>query len=426
MFFSLLPHTVFQVFFSFFATFLLTAPVSAEDPATTQVGSTTAPELLVIDQKVLEFMARWNIPGATVALAKDDKLLYARGFGKADEDQLMQADHLFRIASLSKPITAMAIMKLNQDNGLDLEQKVFGPEGILNSELYADLRDPRMQEITIKHLLEHTAGWDRHISPEGDPMFNPVKIAEAMQVPAPADAVSVIRYVLQQPLDFAPGSRVAYSNIGYNILGRVIEQITELPYETYVQQAILQPLGITGMVLGRNLYENKSEREVKYFDLKARQVKTVSGENKKVPFPYGGFNLEAMDAHGGWIASAPDLIKLLMGLDPTGENALLSRETIARMTTPSNPDYGYAKGWFVNKKGNWWHSGALIGSSTLMAHLQDGMKWVLLMNARPEHPDFYKELDRLMWNATADVETWPEINLLEPAITLQEDQREHI
>ena len=105
---------------------------------------------------------------------------------------------------------------------------------------------------------------------------------------------------------------------------------------------------------------------------------------------------------------------------------MLTPETISQMTTPSNQQPGYAKGWFINQKGNWWHTGALIGSATLMAHLENGMKWVLLMNARPEHPDFYKELDRLMWNATAEVETWPENNLLEPAIALQEKQPEQI
>jgi CubicO group peptidase (beta-lactamase class C family) len=246
-------------------------------------------------------------------------------------------------------------------------------------------------------------------------MFSPVKIADAMHVPAPADAVSIIRYMLQQPLDFTPGTHFAYSNLGYNILGRIIEQVTDLPYETYVRTAILQPLGITNMFLGKNLYEEKNPLEVRYYDLYNRKVKSVSGEGKKVDFTYGGFNLEAMDAHGGWIASAPELIRLLMALDPVTKNPLLKPDLIKIMTTPEEPTNGYAKGWFVNRSGNWWHTGALVGSSSLMAHLKNGYKWVLLLNARPEDEAFYPELDRLMWKATAKVTTWPEKDLLQPA-----------
>jgi CubicO group peptidase (beta-lactamase class C family) len=282
---------------------------------------------------------------------------------------------------------------------------------VLRSDPFRGYSDKRLEEITVQHLLEHTAGWDRDTNPEGDPMFNAVKIAQAMNVPAPADALSVIQYILQKPLDFAPGTRFAYSNLGYNILGRIIEEITQTSYEAYVQSAILKPLGITTMTLGRNQYEDKNPLEVRYYDLKNRKVKPVSGESKRVPLPYGGFNLEAMDAHGGWIASAPDLIKLMASLDPNAKNALLKPETVALMTTPSHKDRGYALGWFVNPGGNWWHTGALVGSATLMAHIKDGKKWVLLLNARPEEEEFYPELDRLMWDSLSKVKSWPDLHL---------------
>lgn len=371
------------------------------------------PELSVLDDDVALFLQKWQIPGATVALAKDDQLLYARGFGLADENRVMQPDNLFRIASLSKPVTAMAIMKLIQDDIICMDDLVFGGGGVLNSSPYRTYADPRMEQITVQHLLEHTAGWDREISPEGDPMFSAVKIARAMNVPAPADAVSIISYMLQQPLDFTPGSRFAYSNLGYNILGRIIEEVTHLPYETYVQNSVLLPLGITRMALGRNAYEEKKPEEVRYFDLKERRVNPVTGDGKKVPLPYGGFNLEAMDAHGGWLASAPDLIKLLTSLDTKDETGPLNPEHIALMTTPTSNSRNYAMGWFVNQKGNKWHTGALVGSSSLMANLEDGRKWVLLLNARPEDEAFYPELDRLMWDSLSKVPNLPV--LTEPA-----------
>ena len=407
MFSKVVSTRIFLTILLVFKTFAAQNPVAATD--------FIMPDgLEVIDAEVLKFMERWQIPGATVALAKGDKLVYAKGFGYANEDQEMNPNNLFRIASLSKPLTAMAVMKLAQDSSLSLESKVFGPEGILNSALYANIQDPRIMNITVQNLLEHTAGWDREISPEGDPMFSPVKIATSMNMPAPADAVTVIRYMLQQPLDFEPGTRFAYSNLGYNILGRVIEQVTQLPYETFVRTAILQPLGITNMFLGHNLYEEKLQREVRYYDLKERRVNSVSGNGQKVDFPYGGFNLEAMDAHGGWIASAPDLIRLLLALDEKPVVTILNPDQLAVMTTPSQVALNYAKGWFVNKQGNKWHTGALYGTASLMANLNNGFKWVLLLNARPEDSRFYPELDRLMWNAVGKVETWPEKDLFKP------------
>jgi CubicO group peptidase (beta-lactamase class C family) len=365
------------------------------------------PELSPIDDDVREFLEKWQIPGATVALAQDEKLLYSRGFGQADENQTMQPDQLFRIASLSKPITAMAVMKLVQDGLLHLDDHAFGATGILNSDLYANIADPRIKEITIQHLLQHTAGWNRDTNPEGDPMFNSVNIAMAMKVAAPADPVSIIRYILAKPLDFAPGTRFSYSNLGYNILGRIIEQVSGMTYENYVKTAIFQPLGISEMALGRNLFENKKPQEVRYFNLEERKVKSVYDDGKKVSFPYGGFNLEAMDAHGGWLASAPDLIKILISLDGNDLNSPLNKEHIALMTTPSTAKNNYSLGWFVNAQGNWWHTGTLIGSATLMAHLQDGKKWVLLLNARPDKDAFYSDLDQLMWKATQKITTWP-------------------
>ena len=386
-------------------------------PAYSQTG-TAVPELTVLDDDVTIFLKKWQIPGAAVAVAQDDQLLYARGFGQADENLAMRPDHLFRIASLSKPITAMAIMKLIQDDILCIDDQVFGAGGVLSSSPFLEYADKRVEQITIQHLLEHTAGWDRDTSPEGDPMFNAVKIAEAMNVPAPADALSIIRYMLRKPLDFTPGTQFSYSNLGYNILGRIIEEVTQNTYEAYVQNAILQPLGITTMALGKNNYEDKNPLEVRYFDLNDRKVKPVTGEGKKVPLQYGGFNLEAMDAHGGWIASAPDLIKLMASLDSKDEAALLKPETVALMTTPTSDRRGYAMGWFVNPKGNWWHTGALTGSATLMAHIKDGKKWVLLLNARPEEPDFYPELDRLMWDSLSKVHTWPDKHLKDAAAPL--------
>jgi CubicO group peptidase (beta-lactamase class C family) len=375
------------------------------------------PELSVVDVEVSQFMQKWNLPGGSVAVIKDGRLIYARGFGEAEKSNPVMPDHLFRIASLSKPVTAMAVMKLVEDGLLRPDALVFGEQGILNIPEYSAIKDDRVKLITVRHLLEHTAGWNREVNPIGDPMFNSIKIAREMHVEAPANSPAIIQYMLSQPLDFEPGAQFSYSNIGYSIIGRVIERVTGLPYEDYVYQHILQPLNISDMRLGKNLYQAKHEKEVSYNDIASRGlVSSVYEGQERVPFPYGGFNIEAMDAHGGWIASATDLAKLMVAADGFSTKPdLLQASTIQMMATPSKQYSGYAMGWFVNNAGNWWHTGSLAGSSALMARLQDGYSWVVLFNGNPQTHAYFSALDQLMGSALRKVHMWPAHDLFNPS-----------
>ena len=128
-----------------------------------------------MDKIIISFLKRYKIKGASVAVTSDGRLVYAKGFGYANEEnsEKVEPGHVFRIASLSKLITAVAIMHLKEEVKLDLNSRVFGPEGILNDEKYNGYRDRRVENITIKHLLEHKAGWSRYY---GDPIFMPEKI----------------------------------------------------------------------------------------------------------------------------------------------------------------------------------------------------------------------------------------------------------
>jgi len=360
------------------------------------------------DKEVKAFMKRWQIPGGTLALVKDGQLLYTQAYGQADTGIPTQPTHLFRIASLSKPITSLAILKLKEQGKLKLTDKVFGPKGILNTPEYA-FTDPRVKKITVRHLLEHRAGWNRTTNIHGDPMFNAVYIAHIMNVPAPADAKTIIRYVLSKRLDFSPGTKFAYSNIGYAVLGRVIEQLSGLTYEQYVQENILQPIGITDMRLAHNYYNDKTPGEVKYYEEEdSEPVPDIKDEHQLVPFPYGGFNIEAMDANGGWLASAPDLAKLLVAIDGLSNKPdILSPTELAQMFKPGGHNRIYALGWMVNRYGSAWHTGSLPGSSTLMARLPDGAAWVVLFNGRHDSPIYFSDLDDLMWRALHRVRNLP-------------------
>jgi N-acyl-D-amino-acid deacylase len=145
------------------------------------------------DRIITEIMARHRIPGGAIAVAKDGRLVLARGYGWADVDNeiAVSPDALFRIASISKPITAAAIMTLVERGRLRVEDRAFDilsgldpPAGVTP--------DPRLADITIEQLLRHSGGWDRDRS--FDPMFRPILAATAVGAQAPASAETVIRY----------------------------------------------------------------------------------------------------------------------------------------------------------------------------------------------------------------------------------------
>ncbi|MEJ1938507.1 serine hydrolase domain-containing protein, partial [Nostoc sp. NIES-2111] len=109
------------------------------------------PELASLDRAISSLLAKYSIPGAAAALAKDGRLLYARGFGTADlaSQEPVQPDSLFRIASLSKPITAIAVLQLVENSKISLDTRVLPFLGRTAA------ADPRYADITVRHLLQH-------------------------------------------------------------------------------------------------------------------------------------------------------------------------------------------------------------------------------------------------------------------------------
>ncbi|UYZ61632.1 serine hydrolase domain-containing protein [Hymenobacter weizhouensis] len=389
-------------------------------PAWAQTG-VSAPELAPCDAAVQKFMKRWDIPGASVAIARHGKLVYARGFGHANlaRTEPMTPAHLLRVASVSKPVTAVAVMKLVEQGRLDLRHTVFGPGGYLNQPYYSDvITDRRIYAITVQQLLEHSAGWNRNAGVDGfsssDPIDFPLHVAQAMHVPNPVGDSTLVRYLLSKGLNFTPGTRFAYSNIGYLVLGKIIEQVTGQRYETWVRRHVLEPSGVLEAHLGRNLRADKVEREAEYFCDATN--KSCYGTGKRVPFAYGGANLEAMNAHGGWLFTARDLVRLLLAVDglPTRPD-ILQPATLDTMTTPSEASRRYAKGWMVNRRGMWWHTGCLNGSASCVVRTADGYTWAILLNSFPMNANrFWDDLEDLGWACVGGVDAWPTHDLFAP------------
>lgn len=374
-----------------------------------------------VDNQINNFLDTWDLNGAGVAITKDGKLIYNKGFGYSDlkRTKAVLPDDLFRIASVSKPITSIAIMKLFQEGKLSISDTVFGENRILDQNYYTGvITDKRIYSITIQNLLEHTSGWDRYAPCDGyshsDSPFFPLHVTSVLGETNPVGDSSLIKFSLLKGLVHDPGTTYVYSNVGYLVLGKIIEKITGMKYEEYVENNIFQPLGINDIHLGKNLLTNAQEREVEYFNTSS--VRSCYGDGKKVPSQYGGFSIEAMNAHGGWIASAADLTKLILAVDGFSTVPdILSPEAIKVMSSGGSENQHYAKGWYVNS-GNWFHTGSLDGSSSYICRTADGYTWAFLFNSRSDNSNaFWNALDKLPWNCLQAIEEVPDTDLFEPA-----------
>lgn len=309
-----------------------------------------------IDNAVQSFMREYDVTGASVAFTKNGKLVYAKGYGFADETtgEKVTTSSLFRISSISKSITSIAIMTLMEHGKLSLNDKVFGPDGILGTIYGTEPYGDYITDITIDHLLHHTGGgWGNQ---SDDPTMHDQSLTKEQ----------LLTWILDnRPLDFAPGTRYSYSNVGYMILGMVIEELTNVSYAEYVKAEILEPIGVD-MYIGGNTYEDRRPNEVRY--------------HSSIAYNY---NFERRDANGGWIATASNLLRLYVhvdGFDTVPD--ILTSKTIKIMTAPSYANENYACGFKVNSFNTWSHGGSFYGSrSFVVMRTQSGYSGVIFVNS---------------------------------------------
>jgi N-acyl-D-amino-acid deacylase len=397
------------------------APAQSEKAA--PITGSANPDLEPFDQLMTSFIEENKVPGAALAVTRRGRLVYARGFGFADVEkkEAVQPDALFRIASVSKPITAVAVMQLVEKRQVQLDDKVLDHIKLTPYVDSKGKRDDRWNSITIRQCLQHTGGWDRDKS--YDPIGRPKVIAKAFGVETPVAPDLIVRYMMGQPLDFDPGSRYAYSNLGYLVLGRIIEAAAGEKYEAYVKKHAFEPLGIKAAQLGRALPEFRVKGEVAYYDSKKRMGASLlpADAGKQVALPHA-MNIEGFEAHGGWLASAVELVKFAAAFDDRNASPLLGAKAINEMWAPSafeskkdekHKDMFYACGWDVRRvgdgKSNQWHSGYIPGSEALLVRRWDGLNWAVLFNTadNPKSQSLSKLIDGRLHKAADQVKRWP-------------------
>jgi len=329
-----------------------------------------------LDARIENLMSQFNIPGVQIAILRDERLVYQRPYGLSNNEENLPVTNqsLFRIASISKPITSIAIFKLAQDNMLDLDDLVFGEEGLLGTKYGTTPYPSDVEQITVRHLLDHTSGWTNN---PFDPMFNNLSYTHGELI---SDMID------NRPLVTSPGSTYYYSNFGYCVLGRIVEEVSNLPYAQYVTDDILNPIGVSKMNIAGNTLSEQYPDEVQYYDQ----------ENFS---PYI-MNVSRMDSHGGWIASATDLAKFLVHTDRN-----TSKSDIVSANYLNQSYFGYS---------NWIFYGSLPGTSSGISRINDNFGYTFLINTRTIPViDILDAMNEILRDEILSISEWPEYDLFD-------------
>jgi CubicO group peptidase (beta-lactamase class C family) len=323
--------------------------------STLPVSGSYVEQLERFDSAMVAFMTARHIGAGTLTISRGQEL-YRRSFGWSDSARtaLLSPNAMMRLASNSKPVTSAAIRKLVAQGLLTFDTKAFVLLGLTAA---GAVTDSRIYDVTVQHLLDHTGGWNRNIA--GDVMFKSREISSALGIATPPTKTQVVRWMMTQPLQHTPGSTTSYSNFGYSVLGLIVEKVSGQSFAAYVRQNIFTSAAADEVIEGRSLRVDRDPREPFYSDpYKGCSVFVVSN-CVLVPWPDGGWYIEAFDACGGLVASAPAMASFLESYWISGQ-----------------PRSGGT--------GSFTFYGSLDGTFTLMRQRTDAVNIVALFNQRTD------------------------------------------
>jgi CubicO group peptidase (beta-lactamase class C family) len=334
-----------------------------------------------MDQEIKVYLNKWNIKGASLAIMRNDSLVYAKGYGWADKDAGVRMDvgHIMRVASVSKLITAIGIMVLQDQGKITIKDKVFGPTGVLYRTYMNSLaKDPLYKELTIEHLLRHEGGYRR------DAMFSSLTVKSQMNLTEAPTADDFIKYTLPRKLDFVPGTSQKYSNFSYLLLSRIIETVSGMSYEKFIKEYVLKPAGCFDMHIAGNYLEDKRTNEVHYYahgNLEDRMVYEFNGSGNKVDKCYGGNNITVLSGAAAWCASPVELARLVASVDGRDEVPdIISKEAFEQMTEYFTKEK-FSLGWNdTNPEKGWNRTGTFTGTSALVKYYPNNECWIMITN----------------------------------------------
>lgn len=379
------------------------------------------------DAAMCGLMEEWGLPGGAIAVARRGQLVFSAGYGLAADGVPMEASRRFRMASLSKTITAAAAVKLHDQGQLDLDAPVLRLLGTQAAR--GDAFDPRVFDITVRDLLRHTAGLDDKLAGYPPPMLL-LRPGETLDGVAPPTRQDVVDYLLGLCLVAQPGTQFVFSTMTYCILGRVIEAVTGEAYGEHVRRDILTPLGLQDrIVLGRTRAEDCLPDEVTYYDAPGAPPIPVEYDaagaldRPPVPRPYGEVLIEKRDSMGGWVASPIDFVRLVDAYERVLSPAALATMTeVPRTGDRKKGQSYYGMGWFMkpatvpllrqllsgSRSVDSYAWGALAGITHFAVRTADGCSWIVSFNTRPyDWKGWFSAMEDATWEAFRKTRRWP-------------------
>jgi CubicO group peptidase (beta-lactamase class C family) len=356
-------------------------------------GGLTPGQAAPIYNTINSYMSSNNVPGLSLSISRNGRLVFAKGFGLADmaNNEWVHPKHRFRIASVSKPITATTMMHLRDAGFLTAtSNKVFGAGALLGTTYGTQAYSANEKAITVTHLLSHTTGWTN----DGQLWNN----AYGANHPA------IIGWQLDNANQFMPGTRYQYMNMDYCVAGRVIERLTGTNYEGYIRKYILGSCGITDMELGNQALAGRKANEVVYY-----------ASSPGAGDPYVVIDPHRMDANGGWIAKPNDLLLFMRRIDGRSLNTdIISSDRLNEMLTPPPAAGSYGLGLF-GVPGGYGHNGCMSGTRSFLVHRYDGFDYAVVLNIDVPSDSCTWNLRQGIDAAISSISTnaWPDYDLFD-------------
>ena len=334
------------------------------------ISGTSVPELVALDNAMVEFMEAQGIEAGLLGVMMDGVVVLERGYGWKDavHTEVLPASSMMRIASVTKPITAAAIRKLVEFGTFSLDDHVFNlgqpGGGLLDVNSFLSLGDTRLAAVTLQHCLDHEGGWDRSVV--GDLTYMEIQIASEMRVDNPPGRHNTASWILSQPLQHDPGTVYAYSNVGYMMLGLVIEEYAGTDYMDFVRQEVFGLLDTdpADIELGRTFIADQNPREPWY--QYPGSCQNVFESTELVNCPYGGWDHEARVSQGRIVSATRPLLHFLDHFYISGPSIGAPRSGREGLTWKRS------------------HTGSFRGTNALARQRGDGVNYVVLFNESPQ------------------------------------------
>lgn len=373
--------------------------VKQETPVARKITVTgrEVPALAKFDQAMIDGLKKNKARAASLAIAKDGRLVFARSYTWAEPGYpVTTPQSAFRIASCSKPLTSIAVFQLMDRKQMRFFNSVKDLQGFAqlpNSQTIPN----NFQHVTVDQLLSHRTSW-------GDVQQDEAASAY-LKTPLPINKYQLAAYNLAQGVPQTPV--YGYSNFGYSILGMLIEKVSGMGYYQYVKTQIMAPLGIKAARIAKPMLTEQSQLAVRYHDdmLLVRKSR-AEGSGRLRPQPYGGENLTAFDSFGGWEMSAAEYARVLAELSKKDKcillkdnyNTMFSRPPTGYNDTKGKSETGYGWGWWYEPLGDtpfgksvrtYSHGGWLPGVRTWICHRTDGIDFVVFYNGEDTRPNLH-------------------------------------